>query len=331
MASLKIFKTLRAGLEATRGTGVAMTRGIEFTTAQHDQAIDTIYPEELRNSYEAHYTAAPGAEVNSIDVEAPVDFDAMAWWLNLHIKAVPTGTGGAADKTYTFLPTLTSDDQKSASVQMGYSDAISATQPAAALTYVVGDVLTLSWDKSPGSPGVMLKSHLVSPKASTQISAFTGTGTYTTSELAKAAATVITIDPTTIGTTADNDVISAEWTYTSGFQNLYTLNNTYAAQDTFRPNPLAWELKLTRYIRNDNEWDRYVDKAKRKIRIKSTGSVLGGTFYSLALDCYATLAERTTSESDGLGFEELTYRPLYDTGGAGTTSVTLVCSLASIT
>ena len=326
-----VFKTLRAGLETTRGTGVAMTRGIEFTTAQHTQVIDTIYPEELRNSYEAHYAATAGAETNTIECEAPVDFDAMAWWLNLHIKAVASGTGAGADKTYTFLPTLTSDDQKSASVQVGYSDNIGATSPAAALTYVVGDVLNLNWNKSPGSPGVNLKSTLVSPKAATQLSAFSGTGTYTTSELAKAQATVVSIDPTTIGTTVDNDVVTADWTYTSGFVNLYTLNNTTAAQDTFRPNPLSWELKLTRYIRNDNEWDRYVDKAKRKIRVKTTGSALGGSNYSIQLDCYGTLAERTTSETDGLGMEELTYRPLYDTTLGGTTQVVLVCSLATIT
>jgi len=328
---LHAFKVMRAGLEATRGTGVAMTRGIEFTSAEHSQEIDTIYPEELRNSYEAHYSAQAGSEVNAIEAEAPFDFDAFAWWGNVHIKAIPTGTGGAADKTYTFVPTLTTDDQKSASVQIGYSDSIGASNPAAALTYVIGDVLTLVWNKAPGSTGVTLRSRLISPKASTQITALTGTGTYTTSELAKAAATVITIDAATIGTTADNDIVSAEWTYTSGYVNLYTLNNTNAAQDTFRPNPLEWELRIRRYIRNDNEWDRYIDKAKRKIRIKTTGSVLGGTFYSVQLDCYATLFNRTMAEDDGLGMEELTYRPLYDTTFGGTTQIVLVCSLASIT
>jgi hypothetical protein len=325
------FKTLRAGLETTRGTGVAMTRGIEFTTADHKQNIDTIYPEELRNSYEAHYAATAGAETNTIDVEYPLDFDAMAWWGNLHIKAVPTPTGAGADRTWTFVPTLTSDDQKSATVQLGYTDNIGATSPAVSIPYVIGDVLNINWNKSPGSPGVMCKSSLVSPKAASQISAFTGTGTYTTSELAKAQATVVTIDPTTIGTTTDNDIVTADWTYTSGFVNLYTLNNTTAAQDTFRPNPLQWELKLTRYIRNDNEWDRYVDKAKRKIRIKTTGSVLGGSFYSVQLDCYGTLFDRSVSETDGLGMEELTYRPLYDTSFGGTTQLIVVNDLTTIT
>ena len=328
---LHTFKHLRAGLETVRGTGVAMTRGIEVTSIDHTQEIDTIYPEELRGSYEAHYSATAGTEVNSFDVEAPFDFDAFAWWGNVHIKAIPTGTGGAADKTYTFVPTLTSDDQKSATCQMGYIDSIAAGNPGLSLAYVIGDVLTLTWNKAPGSTGVTLKSRLVSPKAATQISAFSGTGTYTTSELAKASATVVTIDPTTIGTTADNDVVSAEWVYTSGYQNLYTLNNSNAAQDTFRPNPLEWQLVLRRYIRNDNEWDSYADKVKRKIRIKTTGSALGGTFYSVQLDCYATLANRTTTEDDGLGMEELTYKPLYDTSFAGTTQVVLVCSLASIT
>jgi hypothetical protein len=329
--ALHTFKHLRAGLETVRGTGVAMTRGIEFTSAEHKQDIDTIYPEEIRNSYEVHYSAAAGAEVNSIQCEFPLDFDAMVWWGNVHLKAVASGTGAGADKTYTFIPTLTADDQKTASIQLGYSDSISASAPGVALSYVVGDVLNINWNKAPGSPGVTCRSTLISPKAATQITAFSGVGTYTTSELAKASATVVTIDATTIGTTADNDIVSADWTYTSGYQNLYTLNNTNAAQDTFRPNPLEWELKLTRYIRNDNEWDRYVDKAKRKIRIKTTGSVLGGSFYSAQLDCYGVLADRATSEDNGLGMEELTYKPLYDTSFAGTTQLIVVSSLTAIT
>lgn len=328
---LRTFKHLRAGLETTRGTGVAMTRGIEFSSAEHQQDIDTIYPEEIRGSYEAHYTSAPGAEVNSLELEGPLDFDLFAWLGNVHIKAVPSGTGAGADKTYTFLPTLTSDDQKSATVQFGYTDTISATNPGISLPYVLGESLTLMWEKAPGSPGVTWKSSLISPKGATQISAFTGTGTYTTSELAKAGATVISIDPTTIGTTVDNDIDSAEWTYTSGYKNLYGMNNSYVAQDAFRPDPLDWELKLKRFIRNDNEWDRYVDKVKRKIRIKSTGSVLGGSFYSIQLDCYGTLSGRSTTEDEGMGFEELTYKPLYDTGLGGTTQIVLVCSLATIT
>jgi hypothetical protein len=328
---LHTFKTLRAGLEATRGTGVSPTRGIEFTTADHKQTIDTIYPEELRNSYEAHYTAQAGAETNTIDCEFPLDFDAMAWWGNLHIKAIATPTGAGADRTWTFVPTLTADDQKTATVQIAYSDSLGASNPGVSMTYVVGDVLNINWNKSPGSPGVTCRSTLISPKAATQITALTGVGTYTTSELAKAQATVVTIDPTTIGTTVDNDIVTVDWTYTSGYVNLYTLNNTTAAQDTFRPNPLSWELKLTRYIRNDNEWDRYVDKAKRKIRVKTTGSVLGGSFYSVQLDCYATLFDRTTSETDGLGMEELTYRPLYDTSFAGSTQLIVVNSLTAIT
>jgi len=328
---LRTFKHLRAGLETVRGTGVAMTRGIEFTSGNHIQSVEHIYPEQIRGSYFAHYSSQAGTETNSLEIETAVDFDILPWWFNLHIDTVASGTGGAADKTWVFTPASTADELKTATVQFGYTDSIAAGNPGVSLTYVIGDELTLMWDKTPGAPGVNLRSRLVSPKAATQISAFTGTGTYTTSELAKANATVITIDPTTIGSTADNDIVSAEWTLRDGTVNLYTMNNTTAAQDTLRPNPWDWELRLVRYIRNDNEWDRYLDKAKRKIRIKSTGSALGGSAYSLTLDCYGVIETRTTSENDGLGFEELTYRPLYDTGAATDFLVTVVCATSAIT
>lgn len=330
---LHSFKVLRAALETTRGTAVPPTRGIEFMSAQHDQEIETIRPEQLRNSYFARYTAAAGTETNSIDVEAPVDFDIMAWWLSLHVNGTITATGAGTDKTWAFLPSGTTDNLKTATIQMGYTDGIGATSPAASLTYVMGDELTLNWDKTPGNPGVTLSSKLMSGRASTQISALTGVGTYTTSELAKANATVITIDPTTIGTTVDNDIVSASWTLNGSAVNLYTLNNTTAAQDILRPNPWDWTLELVRYVRNDNEWDRYVDKAKRKIRIKSTGSVIAGSAvpYSLALDCYGVLDGRKTAENDGLGMETLTYKPIYDTTAVTDFRLDLVNAIAAIT
>jgi hypothetical protein len=91
---------------------------------------------------------------------------------------------------------------------------------------------------------------------------------------------------------------------------------------------------MTRYYASiANTFTPYKDKTERKIRIKTEGSVIPTTAvkHSLTLDCYATLAEYSRSESDGLGFEEMTWRPFYDTGVSTDFLIALVCKTAAIT
>ena len=331
--AVKIFKHMRAGLESVRGTNVAPTRGIPFTEGTHNQVVDTIYPEEFRNSYFGHYSADAGTETNSFEVSGNVAFNAILWFFNVHIMALASGTGGGADKTWTFLPASASDTVKTATVQFGYTDNIGATRPAWELGACMGDELTLNWDKSPGSSGVTFSSRLLSPEAALQISAFTGAGTYTAEAggLVKANNTAVTIDTTTLGSTADNNVLSVEWTLQTGPTNLYTLNNTTSAQLTLRPNPWMWTARIRRYFADDTENDAYVAKTLRKIRVRTLGPSLGGSTYKLDLELYGVYTDRSWSEVDGMGIEEYTLTPKYDSGATTDFQVVVVTDATSIT
>lgn len=333
--ALKVMKHMRAGLEAARGTGVAMTRGIPFSTGFHDQTIELIYPEQLRQSYHVNYEGVAGTETNSFEFEGPVGYNNLPWWLNLHVKAVASGTGAGANKTWAFTPASASDDLKTATIQYGYADNIGASVPAWSCAYVIGDELTLSWDKSPGNPGVTFRSRLVSPLGATQISAFSGTGTYTaeTDGLAKANGTKVYMDASTIGTTADDDILSVEWTLQDRTVNLYTLNGTSAAEDTFRPEGWAWQARIRRYFRNDTEIDAYVAKTLRKVRVRTTGSSLGTGNYQITLDLYGKYNgdSRRIAEVDGLGIEEYTLVPIYDATATTSFSVEVVNDQSAIT
>lgn len=332
--ALKVFKNMRAGLEVTRGTNLAPTRGIPFTSGFHDQDIELIYPEELRNSYHVNYAADPGTETNSFEFEGPVGYNNLVWWLNLHVKAVASGTGGGADKTWTFTPTATTDDLKTATVQFGYSDSIGATRPAWEVGYCMGDELTLAWDKSPGTPGVTFRSRLLSPESALQVSAYTGVGTYTTETdgLAKAKNTAVYMDTTTIGTTADNDILSIEWTLQNRPVNLYTLNNSANAQDTLRPEGIMWQARIRRYYRNDTEIDAYVAKTIRKVRVRTLGSSLGAGNFKIDLDLYGKYqGPRRIAEVDGLGIEEYTLVPFYDTTATTSFSAVVVNDQSTVT
>jgi len=332
MPQSNIFTSVRAALETTRGTGVNPVRILETTEFSHSPEVLAIRPMERRGSYFGFYRAAAGREKHALTMGGNLSYNQAAWLGNLFFKAVGTGTGAGADKTYTFVPTSATDDLKTATVEWGYDTALSATQPGFRLPYVVGDKLKLTFDKA-SAEGVTFAADMHSPKAISQLSTFGGTPTALTTTPMTPVQTQVYIDPTTIGTTVDNYVVSAEFELNHSWTDLDTLNATTAAQDTFRVDPRAWTLTLTRYGINDNELDRYYDKAVRKIRVLSTGPTLGASNYKLTLDCYGVLDTDGYSytETDGLVMEQLKYVPVYDSTAVTDHSLVVITQEATVT
>jgi len=326
--SVKTLLSARAILETTRGSAGTPTRILYFEEGTHNQEISTILPRELRNSYFPNFRAYAGVERNGFEFSGDWTYNQAIWWLNLHLKAVAAGTGAGADKSWTFVPTASTDDIKSALIEYGYADGIGATQPAWSVPYVLGDELTVTWVKN---DTVKFNSRLMSAKGATQISAFTGALSDVVTISALGTATQIWVDPTTIGTTLDPQVIDASFTMNNGFVYLDTLDNTGVAKDLKRPQPRQFSLDLTRYYANDNELDIFISKAERKIRIRTVGPVLGGSFYSITLDVYGVLDTYEKAEVDGLGVARLTYVPLYNATATADFSFVVVNADAAIT
>lgn len=328
--AVKTLLSARAGLETTRGTGVTPTRLIYFEEGGHDQKVATIRPMERRASYVEAFRSYAGIERNQLNFSGDATFTDLIWWANVHMKAVASGTGAGADKTWTFVPTHTSDDIKSATVQFGYTDSIGASRPAWEVQGCLGEDLTLTWTK-----GETLKfaSTLMSPEAATQLSAFTGSLSDRTTVSALGVATTVSIDTSTIGTTADSDVMDAEFNLVNGWKHLDTLNNTAVASELLRTDPKSWKLTLTRYYRNDTELDAMIAKTVRKIRVETTGPSLGGSNYRIRLDCYGVYDgdayEKT--EVDGMGVEKFVLLPQYDSTATTDVSLEVVNADASIT
>lgn len=325
-----IFTHARADLEATRGAGGTPDTKVIFDEGVHEQTVNTIYPSRLSGSYEDHYDAAAGTETNAFQFNGLVDFNQMAFWGNLFFKALASGTGAGADKTWAFLPTQTTDDLKSAVIQYGLTETLSATQGGWQVPYCVGEQLVLSYSKAPDSPGIRFQSRLRSPKVATEIAAYTGTAPEPTLQLASHIGTQVTIDAATLGSTADNNVTAIEFTLNNNWVDLFTFNNTASAQDTFRPNARAWSATITRYWANDTELDAYKAKTLRKVRIRTTGAVLGGSNYRMDLELYGVYTGRTWVDADGLKMEQLTLQPRYDATAATSLNLNLVNSLTAV-
>jgi hypothetical protein len=330
MPSAEVFSSVRAALEATRGTGVNPTRYLEFTdfTPTHDTML--IRPRESRASLFGHYRAAAGRTTGGVSFSGNLSYNQLAWLGETFIKAVGTGVGAGADKTYAYTPASATDDVKSATIEYGFDTSLSAGTPGFRQVYCLGRELNITWDKG-SQDGVTFSADFTSPSGASQITSFGGTPTQIASTAMSPNNTAITIDAATIGTTADLYAPSLSWTLTNGFTDLNTLNNTSGAQATFRTGEWAWTAELTRYYVNDNEQDRFVDKAVRKIRVVNTGPALGGSTYRAQLDLYGVIENATWDRSDGLVMETLTYVPVYDSTAATHFALTVVTAEASIT
>lgn len=329
-----MFTSLRAAIETTRGTAVNPTRIIEQTNFDHTfGGPELVLPEERRGSFFMYYRAAAGREQHDLVSGGNLSFNQLAWLANFFLKGNTTGTGGGADKSYSFVPSSAADDVKTATFEWGYNPVLSATQPGFRLPYVVGTQLELTFDKT-NPEGVTHTANWHSPVALSQITSFGGSPTSLTTEAMTPVQVAVFIDAAggTIGATADNYVQTATFNTAQTWVDIDTLNGTTSAQATFKTRREPG-LSMTRYFINDNELDRYQDKAKRKIRIRATGPALGGSTYLATLDFYGVLDTDgyKHGENNGIIWENLVYRPIYDTTATTDHSLTVVTAEASIT
>jgi hypothetical protein len=330
--ALRVFTSARAALEVTRGTDLTPTRiiyGEEFT---HEQDKQTIRPATLNNSYEGFRDASAGVETNTLAVSGRMSYDDLIWWGNLFVAPLASGTGAGTDKTWAFVPSLTSDNVKTATVQLGYADTI-ATAPGVRLNYCLGNTFNLHFEKNDDG-AVTFSGDFFIGAAATQITAFTGSLADRTVISMSSNNTQVYLDPTTIGSTVDNNVISVDWTLNLGPVAFYALDGTTAANAVYRPNHRTWTATITRRYANDAEWDRYVDKAERKVRVLTTSStIIAGSAvpYSATLDLYGAYTGRTWAEVDGIITEELTLEPFYDVSAARSFGLTVVNATGTIT
>jgi hypothetical protein len=326
---MTVFTSARAALESTRGTDLTPTRIIYGESFALDHTVATIRPEELRASYEGFYQAAAGPERSVVTIAGRVSYDDLIWYGNLFWKAVASGTGASADKTWTFLPTNTSDDVKTCTLQLGDSAAL-GTSPGVKLNYGMGDTFNIHYEKNDDGAATF-SAQILFAKALTQLTAFTGSLSDRTTVPVSCNNTVVKIDTTTIGTTTDSAVTTVDFTLNNNPVPFYALDGTLAAAAVYRPKHRMWKAEITRQYSNATEFSAYIAKTVRKVRVVTTGAALGGTAYSVTQDLYGVWTDRKYSQVDDIVTEVLTLEPVYDTTSTSSTSLTVVNATSSIT
>jgi len=323
--ALEVFTAARIGLEATRGTSVTPTRNLSASSFIWEQTIATIRPEELRNNYEGWWSATAGVERNTFQMNGRNTYEQMILLGNMFVAPLGTASGttisGGTAWTFTFTPSGTADNVKTGTVQVAEADTI-ATAPGVELKYLFGQTLNLHWEKNDDA-GLQFDASYLSAGTATQITAFTGSPTDLNQFPVSMNNTQTYIDATTIGTTADTNVVSVDWTLNLNPVPFYSLNNSAGVTSVFRPQHRAWTARIVRQYASNSEWNVYGTKAERKIRVRSLGTAVAGINDKVDLDLYGVITERSKSNVDGITTEELTLEPIVDTG-AGTISFQLV-------
>jgi hypothetical protein len=301
----------RAALEATRNTPVTpATRLIYFDSGVHTQEVGTIRPTELRGSYVEAFRSYPGMERNTLTFGGDWTYDDAAYWLNLGVKTVLSGSlSDTSAYTYTFLPTHTSDDQKSATIEFSTVDLISTVGWRVPGCLV--NELEVTWRKG---ETVRYNATVMSAKGATQITAFTGSLSDRTTVSALGTTTQVYVDSTTIGTTLDPKITEATFNLNNGYSYFDPLNDSNVAESLVRANARQPRLTLQRRFNDKTELDAYVAKTPRKIRVQTLGPLAGAATakYTIQLNFVGVIDTYTWAEVDGIWMADMSLLPQYD-------------------
>ena len=322
---MQVFTSARAALEVTRGTAITPTRLIYGESFALDHTVATIRAEEHRASYEPVYSGAPGPERSLVTMTGRATFEDLIWHANMFYKALAAASSGVPPNAlWTFTPTNASDDVKTHSLQLGDANAI-GTSPGISLAYGTGQTLNLHYEKNADGALTFSASYLYA-KALTQITSFTGALSDRVTTPISCNNTVVKIDTTTIGTTADSAVTAVDFTLDLSPVPFYALDGTLAAQATYRPDFRRWKAEITRQYNAATEFTAYVAKTVRKVRVLTTNST-----NIVQQDMYGVYTGRKYADVDGIVTEVLTLEPVFDTATSTSTSLSITNNIATIT
>lgn len=270
VANEEILRLTQAGIESTRGTGVAATRKVY---AQVSPSFERAIREftDTSGSYAARRRLAYQRQRVSFAVTELLSYEDWAWWLQLAVKGGVTGVtdGGspAPGYTYTFTPSLATDDLKSITLEWNHvGNAYESTQ-------VMVNSFTIRIDPD-NEGGWMLDADLLARDLAT--TTHTGAISDRSTEVIKAPTTKLYIDDTTIGSTqVTAKLISASVTGNNNihFKAFAEDEAAFAANKVGR-GQRTYNAQIVLEFDSDTEFAKYRAAAgtKRYVRLLTEGS-----------------------------------------------------------
>lgn len=326
-AGLNALQKAQAGLEATRGTGVAATRIAYFDRgAWFEELIGREFPDEDRNSFINNYRAVTVSRMGRFSGAANATYPDLPWFLQSFAKGGVTAVvSNTTVQTYTFAPTATTDDLKTVTWEVGND-----TQ-AYQLPYSLAEKLELTWQ---GGGPVKLNVDYLSQRAIPQ--AFTGALSDRTGleDLVGTTAKVF-IDAAggTIGTTQALNVLSGKVTLQNRWQQITHLVGNLYPDDAQRDS--RWiDFEIDVHFNSATEYAFLLSGAERLLRINFTGTTIAGsspsTPKSVNVDLYGVYLTAPFAVSNAIRTVKLTGSTFFDTGAAADWKIAVACDVATL-
>lgn len=312
MAGIIAVEKLQAGLEATRGTAVAATRkvyGQGNGASWFEPTVTKEFVTESMGSYVKNYRHVVTGETAKLTIPGHLTASDAAWWGQLFWKGGVTAVNSATTVyTYTFSPTVATDDLKTATFE-AHSDTQDYQLP-----FCLGEKFEITWAEG---KAVQFSSELMAQQYIPQ--AITGAITDRTglNPLAGTTAKVfIDAGGGTIGTTQYNNVISGKLTW----QNMWmpiTHNQGALFYDDAAREVRSLALELDIHWKDTQELAALLADTERLIRVQFTGPTIPGSTGSvpetIKADFYGFHIGAAFSPNKAIRMVKMTGESQYDT------------------
>lgn len=301
---------LQAGLEATRFTAVAATRKVyaERGNAIWEDVENKEFLAENVGSYIEAYRHVVVGQQGKLTVPVYVSASDLAWWGQLAWKGAVTATGptNTSVYTYTFTPSPTTDDLKTATFE-AYSDTVQIQIPGCfvdqfEITWQGGK--TVSATASIVAQQVIVKNVTPSIGDRSAVNAIAGT-------TAK-----VYLDTSTIGTTQALNVLSGKITWGNNVNLITHLIGQLYPDDAYRL-PRFAEVELDIHYQTDTERLALNADTLRKLRVVLSGPNIASsnpaTNETVTMDFYGYWKTMALGSSGAIRTLKVTGQSQYDT------------------
>src|ERR1051326_6091436 len=325
-AGLNTLQKAQAFLESTRGTTGTATRIVYFDRgAWFTHNVQREFPDEDRNSFVDFYRQITLAQSVGLSGGFTATFDDIPWWLQLYAKGGVAGVlSNTSVYTYTFAPTVTSDDLKTATMEIGND-----TQ-AYQIPYVLGQKLELTWG---GGQAVKCNADMLGQKLTAQ--AFSGALSDRTLEDIVGTTAKVWIDNAggTIGTTQALNVLSGKITLENKWAQITHLQGNLFPDDAQRDSR-SIQIELDVHFNNTTEFAQLLAGGERLVRVQFTGTNIAAssptTAKSLTIDFYGYWTAAPFSVSGPIRVVKMTGQSVYDATPAADWKIVAVNQLVSL-
>lgn len=316
MANQEIaFESITGAIEVTRGTAIANPTFFLNMPGTLTPTNEIFYPPDNLGTLADYSRSAVMQQGAELEAEGGLDPDTMHILASLAVKGSATITtpgGGTVTRLWTFAPTMTADDLKSATFWWG--------DPAWASGKVFKGAYGMLTELSIASGDAGKDGSTQSIKGFTKFPTTPAPPTYpakANGPMIVASNLQLWIDTATIGTTAvTGRVISAEHTIPTGVVQKRVATGTGVALDfdhVGRQKRHA-ETKLVLELVDSTQYDQWAAASTLKVRTRHNGPVIeGALYYYVEMDIYGKMSGLSWGDLEGTNRTvELTILSEYD-------------------